>query len=99
MEGFVKKTGTVELPVGYFDANTSNQFIDYGTQNFPLHLEHLTSWVCFLSLCVMGIRQKDSCLLSQVGSKCQHLRVCMTFNRAYHSKIYASETLYSLQVT
>lgn len=47
----------IQLSMGYFDANISSQFVDCETENFLLHLEHyLTSWVCFLSLCMMGIR-------------------------------------------
>lgn len=43
MEGLVNRDGIVGLPVGYFDANTSNQFIDYETQIFPLNLEYYLS--------------------------------------------------------
>lgn len=57
MEGLVDRDRIVQLPMGYFDANISSQFVDNETENFLLHLEHyLISWVCFLSLCVMGIR-------------------------------------------
>lgn len=49
----VNNDGIAESPVGYFDTNTSCQFIDYEIQNFPLHLEHdLASWGIFsVSVC------------------------------------------------
>lgn len=50
----------VRLPVGYWNANTSSQFIDCEAQIFSLCLEHyLSSRVCFLSLCMVGIQLKE----------------------------------------
>jgi len=48
MHSLVNDDGIAASPVGYFDTNTSCQFIDYEIQNFPLHLEHyLASWGMF----------------------------------------------------